>query len=79
MSIRARAVSLRLVVVGFGLAFAPAAQAERFDDFEIIGEVLKPEITVVISRENLNKSMDLAKLERSFVDLILQSVERDPF
>lgn len=83
MSTRSRTVSLRLAAVtlatGLGLGLAPEARAERFDEMEIIGEVLKPEITVVISRENLNKSMDLAKLERSFVDLILESVDRDPF
>ncbi len=70
-----KACALTLVL----LLLAPAAHAERFDELVIEGEVQKPEVTVVITRENLNKSLQLAKLERSFLDLIVQSVDRDPF
>lgn len=48
------------------------------DEFLVIGEVLKPEITVVISRENLNKAYEL-KLDESFLDKIIASVEQAPF
>ena len=44
----------------------------------ITGEVLKPEITVVMSRENLNKSYDLT-LKESFLQKIIDSVEHPPF
>ncbi len=44
----------------------------------ITGEVLKPEITVVMSRENLNKSYDL-ELKESFLQKIIDSVEQPPF
>ena len=54
------------------------AQDFSDDEFVIVGEVLKPEITVVISRENLNKAYDL-KLEESFLERIIRSVEREPF
>ena len=38
----------------------PALDASESDGAAVItGEVLKPEITVVMSRENLNKSYDL--------------------
>ena len=45
---------------------------------DIIGEVQKPDVTVVISRENLNKAYKL-ELSESFLDKILESVEQAPF
>lgn len=45
---------------------------------DIVGEVQKPDVTVVISRENLNKAYKL-ELEESFIDKIIQSVENEPF
>jgi hypothetical protein len=44
----------------------------------IKGEVLKPEITVVISRENLNKAYDL-ELDEDFLQRIVDSVKAPPF
>jgi hypothetical protein len=66
-------------IIAFALGFSSVARAEKFDDFVIEGEVQKPEITVVISRENLNKSMDLAKLEKSFIGLVIDATTRSPF
>ena len=60
-----------------GFIFAGSAFAKPMD-FEVVGEVQKPEVTVVISRENLNKSYDL-KLEESFLKKIIESVEMPPF
>lgn len=70
------------------VAFAPLASLAQdaggggysFDEDEtvITGEVQKPEITVVISRENLNKSYQL-ELKESFLPKIIQSVEKAPF
>jgi len=54
-----------------------AAQAKPMD-FEVVGEVQKPEVTVIISRENLNKSYDL-RLEESFLQKIVDSVKQAPF
>ena len=48
------------------------------DAFVIVGEVQKPEVTVFISRENLNKSYQL-ELKESFLPKIIRSVERSPF
>lgn len=55
-----------------------AAPTTAAEDFVVQGEVLKPEITVVISRENLNKPFDL-KLDENFLDRILESVKQPPF
>ena len=55
-----------------------AAPREVYDEFVVVGEVLKPEITLVISRENLNKPFDL-KLDENFLDRIIQSVREPPF
>ena len=54
------------------------AAPQTFEEFVVVGEVLKPEITVVISRENLNKAYEL-ELDESFLDKIIESVERSPF
>ena len=74
-------------VLGVALAFAAMAVSEPADADElafedgaavITGEVLKPEVTVVIARENLNKNYEL-DLKESFLDKIIDSVEQPPF
>jgi len=50
----------------------------NFEEFVIEGEIQKPEITVVISRENLNKSY-VVELKESFLDKILESLRKPPF
>jgi hypothetical protein len=68
-------------VAALAVLFLPAtggAAPQTFEEFVVVGEVLKPEITVVISRENLNKAYEL-KLDESFLDKIVKSVERPPF
>ncbi|HHO53555.1 MAG TPA: hypothetical protein ENK18_22460 [Deltaproteobacteria bacterium] len=75
-----RARWLPLITLGILLIPAGGGAQETFSDeeFVIVGEFLKPEITVVISRENLNKAYDL-QLEESFLDKIIRSVEKAPF
>ena len=51
---------------------APAYDFEADDELVIVGEVQKPEVTVVISRENLNKSYEL-ELKESFVPKIVEA------
>jgi len=73
-----RGVTLMVVMV---ILFAPisgGAAPQSFEEFVVVGEVLKPEITVVISRENLNKAYEL-QLDESFLDKIVDSVRRAPF
>jgi len=64
-------------IVLSALLVAGIADAKPMD-FEVVGEVQKPEVTVVISRENLNKSYDL-RLEESFLKKIVDSVDQPPF
>jgi hypothetical protein len=67
-----------LFVLGLFLPMTGGAAPQTFEEFVVVGEVLKPEITVVISRENLNKAYEL-KLDESFLDKIISSVQRPPF
>lgn len=67
-----------VLLVGLFLPTVGGAAPQTFEEFVVVGEVLKPEITVVISRENLNKAYEL-KLDESFLDKIIKSVERPPF
>ena len=60
-----------------GAAFAQSTGL-MFEEMVIEGEVQKPEITVVISRENLNKAY-LIELKESFLHKILESVRKAPF
>lgn len=72
-----RYVLLMLVSV----LMAGSAEAKprlTFEDEVIEGEVQKPEIAVIISRENLTKAYNL-ELKRSFLPKILESVEKKPF
>ena len=68
---------------GLGVAQQASAQSRRtvyrFEDVEeIVGEVQKPEIEVLISRQNLNSSYTL-ELRESFLQKIVESVEQTPF
>lgn len=78
MSRAARAGIGIFAVVGAWMPVAGGAAPQTFEEFVVVGEVLKPEITVVISRENLNKAYEL-QLDESFLDRIVESVQRPPF
>ncbi|MCB9671752.1 MAG: hypothetical protein H6734_19900 [Alphaproteobacteria bacterium] len=72
-----------LATLALGLAIGSSALAAKYvisdDDAAVIeGDVQKPDVTVVISRENLNKAYEL-DLKESFIDKIIESVEHDPF
>lgn len=64
------------------LALAPAAaRAERAITFEeqiLIGEIQKPEIQILITKQNLTPKYEL-ELKESFLPKIVQSVESKPF
>jgi hypothetical protein len=66
-----------LLVVAFA---APSSAAPRatYEEFVVVGEVLKPEITVVISRENLTKAYEL-RLDENFLEKIFATVQQEPF
>jgi hypothetical protein len=70
-----------LVLAGVLASGAARAQSRRFVFDEVIdikGKVQKPEITIFISRQNLNAEYDL-ELEESFVPKIVESALKDPF
>jgi hypothetical protein len=64
------------------LLLAPDARAQGrrliFEEETITGKVQKPEITIFITRQNLNTEYNL-ELRRSFVPKIVQSVDKKPF
>lgn len=74
-TIRNAACTWLLTLLCTGTAYGAGMS---FEDLVIEGEVLKPEVTVVISRENLNKAYDL-ELKESFLPRILEAVEKPPF
>jgi hypothetical protein len=67
-----------LLVLGLIASDPAVAGSMTFEDFVIEGEVLKPEVTIVISRENLNKPYFL-ELKESFLQKIIDALEHHPF
>jgi hypothetical protein len=72
-----------LVLVGLGLSLVPtsaSAQGRRLviEETVIEGKVQKPEITIFITRQNLDTGYSLV-LRESFIPKIIESVEKKPF
>jgi hypothetical protein len=59
-------------------AVAQARPVYRFADEIIKGEVHKPEVMMVITRQNLKGTYTL-ELRESFLPKIVESVETEPF
>lgn len=71
----------RLIAVSLLMLIGTAsAQSRRlvFEAVEVVGEVQKPEITIFITRQNLETNYEL-ELRESFVPRIVESVEKKPF
>lgn len=49
-----------------------------FETVDITGEVQKPEITIFITRQNLDTNYEFS-LRESFIPRIIESVESQPF
>ena len=79
-----RAFPAVLAALLLGAALPAAAQGQNkgrrllLETFEIEGEVQKPQITILISRQNLNTDATL-ELRESFVPRIVESVQKKPF
>jgi len=71
------ALGLALAMSATGVA---SAQGRRIvlDDFEVKGKVQKPEITIFVTRQNLNPEYDL-ELRESFIPKIVESAKEKPF
>ncbi len=59
-------------------AHAQSRQTFRFEEEVIVGKVHKPEVMMVITRQNLEGSYSL-ELRESFLPKIVRSVEQEPF
>ena len=77
-----RIAALYLVLAGFTLSGTAHAQARRLTltagTIDIIGEVRKPEVTIFITKQNLNTAYDLV-LKESFIPKIITAADRKPF
>jgi hypothetical protein len=71
----------RILALFWLLAFTSTASAEKMvfnEEFVVEGEVQKPEVTVVITRQDLNKNQ-VFELKKSFLEKIIKSLEQPPF
>ena len=73
-------LSASLLLLATSWSHTADAQSRRlvFEEQVIEGEVQKPEITLVITRQNLNTDYNL-DLRKSFIPEIVKSVEKAPF
>lgn len=72
---------IALATVAMAFAAAPAlAQSRglRFEESEIVGKIQKPEIQILITKQNLTPKYEL-QLEESFLPKVVESVQRKPF
>jgi hypothetical protein len=59
-------------------SLAHAENALRFEDQKIVGKIQKPEIQILITKQNLTPKYEL-ELKESFLPKIVQAVEEKPF
>lgn len=72
-----RPLVIVLVLLHAGAAFGQNRRLV-FEETVIEGKVQKPEITILITRQNLNTDYNL-QLRESFIPKIVKSVEKKPF
>jgi len=74
-------MTVRVILLFWLTGLVTTASAEKLafsEEFVIEGEVQKPEVTVVITRQDLNKNQ-VFELKKSFLEKIIKSVEQAPF
>ncbi len=73
---------LRPLVLVLLLALPGSAQAQgrvmKLEGITVIGKVQKPEVMMVITRQNLNSDYTL-ELRESFLPKIVRSIDEKPF
>jgi hypothetical protein len=68
-----------LALIASSWMAAPAfAGAIRFEEQKIVGKIQKPEIQILITRQNLTPKYEL-ELKESFLPKVIESVEHKPF
>lgn len=73
-----RALALTLA---FGASFPGIAWAQQsftFKETAVVGKIQKPEIQILITKQNLTPKYDL-ELRESFLPKIVESVDQKPF
>ena len=71
-------IALILALLASSPAHAQSRQTFRFEEEVIVGKVHKPEVMMVITRQNLEGTYQL-ELSESFLPKIVRSVEQEPF
>jgi len=71
-----RLIGILLVFAATGVGLAQDRMV--FEIVDITGQVVKPEITIFITRQNLNTDYEL-DLRESFIPRIVESVNGNPF
>jgi hypothetical protein len=69
------------LLAAFAMPLSASAQSENrhvLEGKQVIGDVHKPNVMVVITRQNLNEDYEV-QLRESFLPQIVESVERGPF
>lgn len=79
MNILAR-IAIAFVLMSFtsSVAMAQSTRVVRFTDEIIRGKVYKPEVMMLITRQNLNTNYKL-ELRESFLPKVIDSVDLQPF
>ncbi len=68
---------LAIVLLFAGQAFAQG-RGLTFKEEKLVGKIQKPEIQILITKQNLTPKYDL-ELRESFLPKILEAVEHKPF
>jgi hypothetical protein len=74
--LRFRGALMLALVLSPGVA--RAERAITFDDQTLVGKIQKPEIQILITKQNLTPKYEL-ELKESFLPKIVQSVDSKPF
>lgn len=73
----ARVLVAGLVLVAPAAAFAQSSPV-RFEEEKIVAKIQKPEIQILITKQNLTPRYELV-LRESFLPKVVESVNRRPF
>jgi hypothetical protein len=69
-----------VMVLALSASTTALAQGRRIEieEFNVVGKIQKPEITMVVSRQNVDTQTSL-NLQESFIPKVVESIEKKPF
>ena len=72
--------TLVLFLLSAALAAPAFAQGRRLEieEFNVVGKIQKPEITILVTRQNIATETSL-NLQESFIPKVVESIEKKPF